>query len=152
MIVKLPLEDADFVEQLWSMQHQAYRLEAEAVGLTEVPPLTDTFDSIRSSGDVFYGELEQDGELRGAIAVRSEIPGELLITRLMVQPAYLRQGIGSSLLRHVLTSYEDIRVYKVTASSLNEPATRLYRDFGFEPIQTFNSAAGVELTLFRLNG
>ncbi|WP_059048932.1 GNAT family N-acetyltransferase [Paenibacillus senegalimassiliensis] len=152
MIVKLPLEDADIVEQLWSMQHQAYRLEAEAVGLTEYPPLTDTFDSIRSSGDVFYGDLEQDGELQGAIGVRSEIPGELLITRLMVQPDHLRQGIGRSLLRHVLTVNEDIRVFKVTASSLNEPATRLYRDFGFEPIQTFNSAAGVELTLFRLNG
>lgn len=150
MIVRLPLQDSDIVEQLWSLQHTAYRLEAEAVGLTEYPPLPDTFDSIRSSRDEFYGELSEDGELLGAIAVLSEVPGTLDITRLMVHPDHLRQGIGNSLLRHVLGNNPRIRGFTVTASSLNAPAVALYRRHGFEPAKKFNSATGVELTLFRL--
>ncbi|MGG6314448.1 GNAT family N-acetyltransferase [Paenibacillus macerans] len=150
MILSLQLEDSEIVEQIWSLQHTAYRLEAEAVGLTEYPPLPDTFDSIRSSGDEFYGEVSEDGDLRGAIGVRQELPGTLEITRLMVHPAWLRRGIGSSLLQHVLASNPNFGAFTVTASSLNAPAVALYRRYRFRPVKTVNSAAGVELTLFRL--
>lgn len=150
MIARLPLEDADIVEQIWSLQHQAYRLETRAVGLAEAPPLPDTFDSIRSSGDAYYGVLSEDGELLGAAAVRSEAPGTLDITRLMVHPERLRQGIGSSLVRYVLDNHPEAKRFTVAASSQNAPAVALYRRCGFVPGETVRSAAGVELTLFRL--
>ncbi|MFD1179687.1 GNAT family N-acetyltransferase [Paenibacillus puldeungensis] len=150
MIVKLSLQDPDIVEQLWSLQHTAYRLEAETVGLKDCPPLPDTFDSIRRSRDEFFGSLSEERELLGAIAVVSEIPGTLDITRLMVHSDHLRQGIGGSLLRYVLQNYEGTRTFNVIASTLNPPAVSLYRGYGFVPIKTLPSAAGIELTLFRL--
>ncbi|MNM67338.1 Mycothiol acetyltransferase [compost metagenome] len=151
MIKPLSLKDTDLVEQLWGLQHAAYRLEAKAVGLTETPPLPDTFDSIRTSSDHFIGELSEDGELLGAIAVRDESPGILEITRLMVHPNHLRQGIGGKLLEYVLANHSDKQGFTVTASTLNAPAVALYRKFGFRSVRQIGSAAGVELTLFRLD-
>lgn len=151
MIKRLTLNDTDIVEQLWSLQHSAYRLEAQAIGLTEMPPLPDTFDSIRTSSDVFIGELSEDGELLGAIAVRDEMPGSMEITRLMVHPNHLRQGIGAKLLQYVLTNHLDKQEFTVTASPQNAPAVALYRKFGFRPVRSVQSASGVELMIYRLN-
>lgn len=150
VIKQLMLKDADIVEQLWSLQHSAYRLEAQAVGLKETPPLPDTFDSIRTSSEVFFGELTEDEELLGAIAIREELPATLEITRLMVHPDHLRQGIGAQLLQFVLDNHAEKQTFTVTASTLNDPAVALYRKYGFRPVQQVNSAAGVELTIFRL--
>lgn len=124
MIARLPLEEADIVEQIWSLQHQAYRLETRAVGLAEAPPLPDTFDSIRSSGDAYYGVLSEDGRLLGAAAVRSEAPGTLDITRLMVHPERLRQGIGSSLVRYVLDNHPEAERFTVAARLAKRPGGR----------------------------
>ncbi|WP_068783510.1 GNAT family N-acetyltransferase [Paenibacillus phocaensis] len=151
MIKRLTLKDTDIVEQLWSLQHSAYRLEAKAVGLTETPPLPDTFDSIRTSRDLFFGEVSEDEELMGAIAVREELPGTLEITRLMVHPNHLRQGIGTKLLQYVLANFSVIQRFTVTASTLNTPAVALYSKFGFQPVKQVSSAAGVELTIFQLD-
>ena len=54
MIRALSLEDRDTVQQIWSLQHMAYPLEAELIGFSEIPPLQDTFDTIRSSGETFW--------------------------------------------------------------------------------------------------
>ncbi|MBW4841632.1 MAG: GNAT family N-acetyltransferase [Paenibacillaceae bacterium] len=151
MIKPLSLRDADLVEQLWGLQHAAYRLEAKAVGLTETPPLPDTFDSIRTSSDLFIGALSEDGELLGAVAVRGDTDGMLEITRLMVHPDHLRQGIGTKLLKYILANHSDQQGFTVTASTLNAPAVALYSKFGFRPVKQVGSAAGVELTIFRLD-
>ncbi|NWL89138.1 MULTISPECIES: GNAT family N-acetyltransferase [unclassified Paenibacillus] len=158
MIRLLSLQDPDVVEQIWSLQHMAYRLEALAIGLASYPPLGDTFDSIRSSGEDFYGylsdELEEDGEvgeLLGVISISAESSVHLSVTRLMVHPDHLREGIGAALVSYVLDHYDDIRHFSVTAGTLNAPAVSLYRKFGFMPGETVRSTAGVDLTLFHLD-
>lgn len=55
MINELSLEDRDTVQQIWGLQHMAYPLEAELIGFTDIPPLLDTFDTIRTSGETFLG-------------------------------------------------------------------------------------------------
>lgn len=151
----LSLQDPDVVEQIWSLQHIAYRLEALALGLTSYPPLRDTFDSIRNSEESFYGYLSdgpEDGEeLLGVISVSTDSSGSLSITRLMVHPQHLREGIGTALVQYVLDSRDDIRRFTVTAGTLNTPAVALYRKLGFMPGETMKSVAGVDLTLFHLN-
>ena len=158
MIRLLSLQDPDVVEQIWSLQHTAYRLEALAIGLTSFPPLSDTFDSIRSSGEDFYGyvsdELGEDaegGELLGVISIREESSAHLSVTRLMVHPEHMREGIGAALVSYVLDCYDDIRHFSVTAGTLNAPAVSLYQKFGFMPGETVRSTAGVDLTLFHLH-
>ncbi len=150
MIERLSLQDHDMVEQLWSLQHVAYRLEAAAIGLTEYPPLPETFDSIRSSGEQIYGEVTPDGELLGAIVTAPSTSPECLeITRLMISPEHLRQGIGASLVKYVIDSHPTMRSFIVTAGTLNAPAVSLYRKFGFVPGECVSSAAGASLTVYR---
>ncbi|MDQ0091238.1 ribosomal protein S18 acetylase RimI-like enzyme [Paenibacillus anaericanus] len=151
MIIPLSLHDHEMVEQVWGLQHTAYRLEALAVGLTEYPPLPDTFESLRNSTERFYGYIsDEEGDLMGAIATTSFIPGNLEITRLMVHSSYLRQGIGSSLLKYVISCHPEVETFGVTAGTLNIAAVSLYQEYGFMPYGTIMAAPGVELTRFQL--
>ncbi|WP_334076048.1 MULTISPECIES: GNAT family N-acetyltransferase [Paenibacillus] len=151
MIVRLSLHDPDMVEQLWSLQHAAYRLEAAAMGLKEAPPLPETYETIRNSADHFYGMLSTDGELLGAIVTAPVdlSANSLEITRLMVHPDHLRKGIGASLLKYVIDNHPGIATFSVTAGTRNEPAVSLYRRFGFSLGESVKSIPGARLAVFR---
>ncbi|USB32597.1 GNAT family N-acetyltransferase [Paenibacillus sp. YPG26] len=152
MISNISLQDLDMVEQVWLLQHLAFRLEASAIGLTQIPHLPETFESLSQSEETFYGEITDDGDLLGAIAVAEDSPGRLMITRLMVQPDHLRKGIGSRLLRHVLEHHPHIRHFMVNAGIRNHPAMELYQKFGFDPVKSYMADLGVELLLMQRDG
>ncbi|WP_322924907.1 GNAT family N-acetyltransferase [Paenibacillus campi] len=148
MIRQCSLQDDDIVRQIWGLQHIAYRIEAELIGAKELPPLLDTLESLRRCGETFYAEFDEDDEIKGVVAVECERPGTLTISRMMVHPTYARQGIGSQLLEHVFSRYPDVPLYIVATGTRNEPAVKLYRKQGFEPIEAFEVTPGVELTTF----
>ncbi|SMF71288.1 Acetyltransferases [Paenibacillus uliginis N3/975] len=149
MIRTLSLEHRDAVQQIWALQHMAYPLEAELIGFTDLPPLLDTFETISSSGEVFYGNVSDDGELIGAIAVELE-KDQVTISRMMVHPGHFRKGIAGGLIQHVLDTYCDAPLFIVSTGTKNTPAVRLYERFGFQPKDAFEVAPGVELTEFHL--
>ncbi|MFC7678547.1 GNAT family N-acetyltransferase [Paenibacillus sp. GCM10028914] len=149
MIHTLSLDDRDTIQQIWALQHMAYPFEAELIGFTEIPPLMDTFDSISSSGEVFYGDFDEDGELIGAIAIEPE-DNQVTISRMMVHPGHFRAGIAARLIRHVLERYSNSSLFTVSTGSKNTPAVKLYEKFGFKPKGVFEVAPGVELTEFHL--
>ncbi|GAB6927197.1 hypothetical protein JCM10914A_11800 [Paenibacillus sp. JCM 10914] len=149
MIAKLSLEDRDIVRQIWSLQHMAYPLEAKLIGFSELPPLQDTFDTIRNSGETFYGFMNEDEDLLGAIAIEKEAE-TITIARMMVHPAHFRKGIAGALVRHVLETHANASVYIVSTGTRNAPAVSLYTKFGFAPDHVFEVAPGVELTEFHL--
>ncbi|WP_055105206.1 GNAT family N-acetyltransferase [Paenibacillus ihumii] len=150
MIVPLSLRDPDIVEQIWSLQHAAYRLEAHAVGVRHLPPLPDTLETLANSSESFYGTVTPEGEVLGAVAVARKKEGEVEITRLMVHPQHLRQGIGRSLLRYVIEKYSDTSLLEVKAGTLNAPAVSLYEQQGFIAAGTIMAMSNVELTIYRL--
>ncbi|MNJ50136.1 putative acetyltransferase [compost metagenome] len=150
MIVPLSLQDPDTVEQVWSLQHAAYRLEAYAIGLTHLPPLPDTFETLMNSSETFFGYVSSEGEILGTIAVEMKIDGVIDITRLMVHPQHLRQGIGRALLRHVIEVHPDVK-FTVTAGTLNAPAVSLYEQQGFVATGTQIAIPNVELTIYYLD-
>ncbi|WP_068503517.1 GNAT family N-acetyltransferase [Paenibacillus kribbensis] len=150
MVTLCSLKDDDIVSQIWRLQHVAYRLEAELIGFEEIPPLMDTFDTLKSCGESFYGWME-DGELLGALAVQSESPDSLTLTRMMVHPDHFRKGIADSLMAHVLNEHRHIPLFIVSTGTLNTPAVALYRKHGFRPVSAAEVAPGVELTTYHLH-
>lgn len=150
MIKELSLEDRDTVQQIWSLQHMAYPLEAELIGFSEIPPLLDTFETIRASGETFIGYINEEGDLIGAIAVEPEVD-QVTISRMMVHPGHFRKGIAGSLIRHVLECYKEAPMFTVSTGTLNTPAVTLYEKFGFVRDHAFEVAPGVELTEFHLH-
>ncbi|MCV4235555.1 GNAT family N-acetyltransferase [Virgibacillus sp. LDC1] len=150
MIRALSLEDRDTVQQIWSLQHMAYPLEAELIGFSEIPPLQDTFDTIRASGETFFGYINEEGDLIGAIAVEPE-QEQVTISRMMVHPGHFRKGIAGTLIRHVLECYKEAPMFVVSTGTRNTPAVTLYEKFGFVKNHAFEVAPGVELTEFHLH-
>ncbi|GIO34192.1 hypothetical protein J2TS6_53330 [Paenibacillus albilobatus] len=148
MITKLSLQDGDMVDQIWRLQHIAYRLEAEKLGFYDIPPLLDTHETLRNCGETFYGCLDEEGELLGAVATKQETPGSLTLMRMMVHPGHFRKGIAGSLIRHVFESHPNVPLFIVSTGAKNEPAVALYLKYGFVPYETFEVAPGVELTTF----
>ncbi|WP_046216080.1 GNAT family N-acetyltransferase [Paenibacillus wulumuqiensis] len=148
MIRQCSLEDDDIVRQIWALQHIAYRMEAQLIGVKELPPLMDTVESIRRCGETFYGYFNEEEEIQGVVAVEEEKPDTLTVSRMMVHPAASGRGIASQLLSYVFEQYPQVPLYIVSTGTKNEPAVGLYRKHGFQPIESFEVAPGVELTTF----
>jgi GNAT superfamily N-acetyltransferase len=148
MIIRLLLDYEDIVHQIWRLQQIAYRLEAERIGFKEIPPLLDTIETLSHCGETFFGEVDEDGELLGALAINSETAGTMTITRMMVYPDHFQKGIASRLIQYVLERHADIPLFIVSTGTRNVPAFSLYLKFGFIPFDTYLVAPDVELTTF----
>lgn len=151
-ITRLDLQDQSIVSELWSLQHKAYRLEAELIGFQEIPPLLETREMLSRAQEDFYGCFDDDEELAGAIAVVEESPGTLTVTRMMVSPEHFRQGIAGSLLEFIFTANPGIEQFIVSTGKLNTPAVSLYTKYGFIPAGSEEVAPGVELIEFHRSG
>jgi len=148
VIQKCILEDDHTVQQIWALQHIAYRLEAQLIGFKELPPLLDTVETIRRCRETFYAYVNEYEEIQGVISIEREEHDTLTIARMMVHPSAFRQGIASQLIEHVFAEYPDVPLYIVSTGQLNQPAVSLYKKYGFYPIETFEVAPGVKLTTF----
>jgi GNAT superfamily N-acetyltransferase len=142
VIRELDLRDAQTAEDIWYLQHAAYREEALRLGLKHIPPLTDTIASLRSGRERYFG-CELNGEWVGAVAY-TVAGGMLTIRRLMVHPDHFRKGIATALLRRLLAEVPHERA-EVYAGERNEPAVNLYRKFGFRPVERVEAEHGVQL-------
>lgn len=151
-IMKLNLQDEFTINELWTLQHKAYRLEAQLIGFQDIPPLLETRDMLRRSVETFYGCLSWEGEIMGAVATQEESPGKLTITRMMVDPDHFRKGIAGSLLNYVFEHYDNIKQFIVSTGKLNAPAVSLYIKHGFIADGIEEVAPGVELIEFNRPG
>lgn len=79
-----------------------------------------------------------DGQTVGICVVIRTHPFTAEIVNLAVDPAYQRRGIGTDLIFHALRRAREAghrRIEIATADAANGPL-RLYRSFGFEPVET----------------
>ncbi|WP_340025777.1 GNAT family N-acetyltransferase [Paenibacillus sp. FSL K6-1096] len=151
-IVKLNLQDEFTLDDLWSLQHKAYRLEAEMIGFHDIPPLQETREMLSRVKEEFYGCVDDAEELLGAVAVMEESPGKLTVTRMMVSPDHFRQGVAGRLLEYIFDRYAQMEQFIVSTGKLNLPAVKLYNKHGFIPVQSEEVAPGVELLEFHRAG
>ncbi|MEK8132256.1 GNAT family N-acetyltransferase [Paenibacillus filicis] len=150
--MKLPVirpVDMDNLQELLpllELQQQAYRIEAELVGFEEIPPLLDSPQELRESGESFFGYYE-DEKLLGAISCKQSAR-ELTICRMMVHPDRFRQGIAGALLRHVEAIAIPGCAIAVATGTTNTPAVALYEKHGFMASRMQLIAPGITMTHF----
>lgn len=143
-IRRLDLCDPSVAEEIWALQHAAYRLEAALIGVAELPPLQDTVQSLRQREEEYYGYYEADGELAGSVSVL-RTGREMTICRMMVAPDRLRRGIASALLADLLHRRYPGCAWTVHAAARNIPAIRLYERSGFRISDTWQPFPGLAM-------
>ena len=79
------------------------------------------------------------GQTAGCVGLRTLSPGRGEIKRMVVAPAWRRQGVAEKLLGRVLQEAETMRLEEVVLDTLPSmtAARRLYARFGFAPIASY---------------
>jgi ribosomal protein S18 acetylase RimI-like enzyme len=127
---EVDLSDDRLARELLAVQVAAYAIEAEILDYPQLPPLFETIDDLRASGERFLAAFAGD-ELVGATSVA--VTDEALdVCRMVVSPAHMRQGIASRLLEAVEAMREGRASITVSTGEANIPAIRLYERHGFE--------------------
>ncbi|WP_236707868.1 hypothetical protein [Brevibacillus choshinensis] len=67
MIRVFPTTSQDAATRMWQLQQAAYRVEAELIGWSDLPPLRETVEELMGSEETFIAYVEE-GELAGALS------------------------------------------------------------------------------------
>lgn len=145
MIKQLDITDQAIAKQVLEVQLPAYQVEAELIGFTEIPPLKDTVATLQACEEQFYGFYIGD-ELAGVISFQW-VEDVLDIHRLVVHPAFFRQGIGRKLLQYVMDKWDKARGFVVKTACGNTPALNLYTSMGFQAVEQVQISSHLTLCI-----
>lgn len=150
MIHKIHLQDIQQARQLLEVQRAAYFVEAELIGSFAIPALHEDLQALQQSDETFYGSWVNE-RLVGAISYK-KASGLLDIHRLVVHPAYFRQGIGKALVQFVEQVEDGLEKVIVSTGTKNLPAKQLYTQLGFVEVGEKEVIPGLFITLFEKKG
>lgn len=148
MIEKLDNTKEIVAEKIRAVFQKSYKIEAKLLNAIDFPPLKRELENYRNSTTDFFGYLKE-GQLAGVIEVNhhSEYTH---IQSLVVNPLNFRQGIASELMKFVLSYYKS-NLFIVETGLKNEPASHLYRRFGFMQTKQWDTNHGVRKVKFELH-
>ncbi|MBA3382878.1 MAG: GNAT family N-acetyltransferase [Actinobacteria bacterium] len=142
-IVVLDISQREVANELLALQRRAYEVEAALIEFREIPPLVETLDELRGSGETFLGAVVE-GAILGAVSYRL-LDGTIDLHRLVVDPARFRGGIGTTLVRAALAAEPSATRAIVQTGADNEPAKALYRREGFEQTDELEVVPGLRI-------
>jgi GNAT superfamily N-acetyltransferase len=129
-IQKAELND---LPSILKLQKLAFQSEAELVGDYFIPPLTQTLDSMEEdfiSGVVLKAfESGNPNEIIGSVRGRFS-ENTLYIGKLIVNPSFQNQGIGTALLLKIESLYPKMR-YELFTSDRSSKSLSLYIKNGY---------------------
>jgi len=141
-VVPLDLADDEMLARLVALQRAGYAVEAELIGAPSLPPLRESPEQLRASGEQFLGALRA-GELVGAVSFKRD-DGVVDIHRLVVDPGAFRSGVATALLDALEAREAGARHWTVGTGAANAPARALYERRGFTPTEQRIVPGGVE--------
>jgi ribosomal protein S18 acetylase RimI-like enzyme len=139
--------DEQLAGRLLHLQRTAYALEAALIGDDRIPPLHETLDDLRSAPLRWAGAFDDNG-LMGAVAWE-ETAEEVDIARLVVSPDRHRRGVGTALVREVLTLSRGRRTIVSTGRD-NASARQLYERLGFVKVGDEEALPGLWVTRYTM--
>jgi ribosomal protein S18 acetylase RimI-like enzyme len=122
---------ADDAPAILALQKLAYQSEARLYDDWNLPPLTQTLDSLRAEFDAARVLKALDGDrIVGAVRAR-EAAGNCHVGRLVVSPELQGRGIGTRLLRAIEAEFPKVDCFELFTGSRSEANIRLYERLGY---------------------
>lgn len=133
VIARAALSDA---AEILALQKLAYQSEARLYDNWNLPPLTQTLDELNAE---FARSIVLKATAGDRIvgAVRGRVEGlSCAIGRLVVHPAFQRQGIGSQLLRAIELACPEATRFELFTGNRSTRNLRLYERHGYVALRT----------------
>ena len=145
MIIKINNKENKIAEEIRAIFQASYTVEAKMLKAVDFPPLKRTVAQFLKSDSEFYAYY-----LTKNIAGIIEIENDEDLTHiqsLVVYPKYFRNGIGRKLVQFILENYKS-KIFTVETGIDNHPAIKLYKHFGFQEQEQWNTNHGVRKVRF----
>ena len=127
-IARAKLLDAQAILEL---QNCAYQSEAKLYNDWSLPPLTQSLESMQNEFTHSIVLKAVAGEqIVGSVRAKAE-SGTCVIGRLCVHPDFQGQGIGSTLLASIESSFPEVDKYELFTGSKSVANIRLYQRHGY---------------------
>ena len=145
MIIKINNKENKIAEEIRAIFQASYAVEAEMLKAVDFPPLKRTVSQFLNSDSEFYAYyLTKD--LAGVIEIEND-EDLTHIQSLVVYPKYFRNGIGRKLVQFILDNYKS-KIFTVETGIDNHPAIKLYKSFGFQEQEQWDTNHGVRKVRF----
>ncbi len=136
MTVSIVSATADDAEAILLLQKMAYQSEAAIYEDFSLPPLTETLEQLRGlfrSHRFLKAIAGQQiiGSVRGVVC-----EGTCQIGRLIVHPAWQRQGIGTRLLQTLEAQFPEAERFELFTGHQSTGNLRLYEKLGYSRTKT----------------
>jgi len=146
MIRLLDLNEIEIVRDILALQKASYIIEAELINFYEIPPLKDTFETIKECDEIFFGYYINES-LAGIISYK--ISEKVLdIHRVAIHPRFFRRGVAGKLIAFIENLQRDISKIEVCTGKKNTPAINLYLKNGYKEVKDIEIGEGIYLTMF----
>ena len=145
MIIKINNKEKEIAEEIRAIFQASYTVEAKMLKAVDFPPLKRTVAQFLKSDSEFYAYyLIKD--IAGVIEIEND-EGLTHIQSLVVYPKYFRNGIGRKLVQFILETYKS-KIFTVETGIDNLPAIKLYKSFGFQEQEQWDTNHGVRKVRF----
>jgi ribosomal protein S18 acetylase RimI-like enzyme len=128
-ISQASIEDA---EAILKLQKIAYQSEAQIYNDFSISPLTQTLDQIKADfATKVFLKAVAGGDIVGSVRGYQE-KGTCYVERLIVQPTFQGQGIGTALMRHIESVFSEAKRFELFTGHRSERNIRLYQRLGYQ--------------------
>ena len=145
MIIKINNKENKIAEEIRAIFQVSYTVEAEMLKAVDFPPLKRTVSQFLNSDSEFYAYYLIKN-IAGVIEIENH-EDLTHIQSLVVYPKYFRNGIGSKLVQFILDTYKS-RIFTVETGIDNHPAIKLYKSFGVQEQEQWDTDHGIRKVRF----
>jgi ribosomal protein S18 acetylase RimI-like enzyme len=118
-------------KKILGLQKIAYQSEARRYNDYNLPPLLQTFDEIQIDfKEQIFLKAVVSGKIIGSVRAYME-NGTCFIGRVIVDPDYQNQGIGTKLMHHIETWFSNANRFELFTGHESEEALNLYNKLGY---------------------
>ena len=145
MIIKINNKKNKIAKEIRAIFQVSYTVEAGILKAVDFPPLKRTVSQFLNSNSEFYAYYLIKN-IAGVIEIENH-EDLTHIQSLVVYPKYFRNGIGRKLVQFILDTYKS-RIFTVETGIDNHPAIKLYKSFGFQEQEQWDTDHGIRKVKF----